>query len=70
MGIGHTKCRDEYPIRMETAGRAQALQQLDAKPRLLDLVRGVLPRKHYGIRTEQSYVDWIKRIILFHAVGT
>jgi site-specific recombinase XerD len=33
---------------------------------LLDLVRGVLRRKHYSIRTEQSYVDWIKRFILFH----
>ncbi len=32
----------------------------------MDLVRGVLRRKHYSIRTEQSYVDWIKRFILFH----
>ena len=29
-------------------------------------MRGVLRRKHYSIRTEQSYVDWIKRFILFH----
>ncbi|MEK6591801.1 MAG: integron integrase [Pseudomonadota bacterium] len=36
------------------------------KPRLLDLVRGVLRRKHYSIRTEQSYIEWIKRFILFH----
>ena len=42
------------------------MQQTTAKPRLLDLVRGVLRRKHYSIRTEQSYVDWIKRFILFH----
>ena len=42
------------------------MQQPTAKPRLLDLVRGVLRRKHYSIRTEQSYVDWIKRFILFH----
>jgi integron integrase len=27
----------------------------------------VLRRKHYSIRTEQSYVDWIKRFILFNA---
>jgi len=26
----------------------------------------VLRRKHYSLRTEQSYVDWIKRFILFH----
>jgi integron integrase len=35
-------------------------------PRLLDLVREKLRVKHYAIRTEQTYVDWIKRFILFH----
>jgi hypothetical protein len=33
----------------------------------LDHVRNVLRRKHYSIRTEQSYVDWIRRFILFDA---
>jgi len=33
----------------------------------LDQVRDVLRRKHYSIRTEQSYVDWIGRFILFNA---
>ena len=23
-------------------------------------------QKHYSIRTEQAYVDWIRRFILFH----
>lgn len=35
-------------------------------PRLLDKVRNVIRCKHYSIRTEQSYVDWIKRYIYFH----
>ncbi len=35
-------------------------------PKLLDQVRDKLRVKHYSIRTEQSYVDWIKRYILFH----
>ncbi len=35
-------------------------------PRLLDQVRDAIRRKHYSIRTETSYVDWIKRYILFH----
>ena len=35
-------------------------------PKLLDQVRGKLRVKHYSIRTEQTYVDWIKRYILFH----
>ncbi len=35
-------------------------------PKLLDQVREKLRVKHYAIRTEQTYVDWIKRFILFH----
>lgn len=35
-------------------------------PRLLDQVRQALRRKHYSIRTEEAYVGWIKRYILFH----
>ena len=36
------------------------------KPRLLDQVKETIRRKHYSIRTEQSYVDWINRYIYFH----
>lgn len=34
--------------------------------RLLDQVRDRIRLKHYSIRTEQAYVSWIKRFILFH----
>ncbi len=34
--------------------------------KLLDQVRDVIRVKHYSIRTEESYVDWIRRYILFH----
>jgi integron integrase len=34
--------------------------------KLLDQVRDVLRLKHYAIRTEEAYVSWIKRYILFH----
>ena len=34
-------------------------------PKLLDQVRGKIRLKHYSIRTEQAYVDWIRRFILF-----
>jgi integron integrase len=37
-----------------------------AKPRLLDEVRQALRRKHSSIRTEEAYIGWIKRFILFH----
>jgi integron integrase len=35
-------------------------------PKLLDRVRWHLRVKHYSIRTEQVYIDWIRRFILFH----
>ncbi len=35
-------------------------------PRLLPRVRGALRARHYSIRTEETYVGWIKRFILFH----
>jgi integron integrase len=37
-----------------------------AAPKLLDRVRWHLRVKHYSLRTERSYVDWIRRFILFH----
>jgi integron integrase len=36
------------------------------KRKLLDQVRDAIRRKHFSIRTEQSYTEWIKRYILFH----
>jgi len=35
-------------------------------PRLLDRVRERLRVKHYSIRTEEQYVGWIRRYVLFH----
>jgi len=34
--------------------------------KLLDKVRSRIRLKGYSIRTEKSYVDWIRRFILFH----
>ena len=35
-------------------------------PRLLDLLRDKIRYKHDSIRTEQAYLDWARRFILFH----
>ena len=35
-------------------------------PKFLDRVRWHLRVKRYSIRTEQAYIDWIRRYILFH----
>src|SRR5258708_35361868 len=34
--------------------------------RLLDQVRDAIRVRHYSIRTEDAYVGWAKRFILFH----
>ncbi len=43
-----------------------AAQALPPPKKLLDQVQETLRRKHYSLRTERAYVDWIKRFILFH----
>ena len=39
---------------------------LPPPPRLLDQVRQVLRVRHYALRTEECYVNWMARFILFH----
>ncbi len=36
------------------------------RPKLLDQVRYAIRTKHYSLRTEEAYILWIKRFILFH----
>lgn len=40
--------------------------EFPAKKKLLDQVRDAIRVKHYSLRTEKIYVDWIKRFVLFH----
>ncbi len=42
----------------------------DGQPRLLDEVRDRIRRKHYSIRTEQAYVDWIRASCCITTRGT
>lgn len=39
---------------------------MDKPKRLLDQVRDVMRLKHYSLRTERSYCEWIERFIRFH----
>ena len=41
-------------------------EQIVRGSKLLGELRDLLRRKHYSIRTEQAYLDWAKRYILFH----
>jgi integron integrase len=36
------------------------------RPKLLDQVRDAIRTRHYSYRTEEAYVGWIRRFILFH----
>ncbi len=43
----------------------QARRPGTAPPRLLDLAREAIRRRHYSYRTEETYLQWMKRFILF-----
>ena len=38
----------------------------DKPKKLLDEVRSFMRARHYSLRTEEAYTDWIRRYILFH----
>lgn len=42
------------------------LDQSNPKPRLLDEVCAVARMRHLSLRTEQAYIQWIRRFIFFH----
>lgn len=37
-----------------------------AEPRLLDRLRNAIRVRHYSIRTEEAYVGWARRYVIFH----
>src|SRR3989304_3714864 len=45
-----------------TTASAQPAQ----KPKLLDRLREAIRVRHYSIRTEEAYVQWVRRFIFFH----
>ena len=47
---------------------SKANQTKGGSKRPLDQVRDAIRLKHYSIRTEEAYVDWIKRYIYFHGI--
>ncbi len=50
------------------AGRGYEAVVLNPKAKLLDQVKELMRLRHYSIRTEQSYSDWIRRYIKFHGL--
>jgi len=52
------KCRSKHPKERDMEGKNP--------PKLLDQVRQKIRFLHYSRKTEQSYIHWIRRFILFH----
>ena len=44
----------------------QSLPAAPQRKKLLDRVRDTMRTKHYSHRTEETYIEWIRRFILFH----
>jgi len=42
------------------------MEVMMSQPRLLDRVRAEIRVRHYSLRTEESYIQWIKRYIFYH----
>jgi integron integrase len=60
-------------VRVESAGAAPGGMTAptpesggETKPRLLDRARATMRVRHYSLRTEECYVMWMRRYILFH----
>src|SRR6266513_5669321 len=45
-----------------------SLLQSKPNPKLIEQVRNVMRFKHYSLRTERTYWDWIERFIRFHGM--
>jgi len=41
-------------------------EEAPSRPRLLEQVREAIRLRHYSLRTEEVYVDWVRRFVLFH----
>jgi integron integrase len=50
---------------MHDGGNDETISGSSAAPRLLDTVRAAIEVRHYSRRTQETYVQWIKRFIVF-----
>ena len=54
------------PANPEPPPEPATRQAVAATPQLLDQVRQAIRTRHYSYRTEEAYVGWIRRFLLFH----
>lgn len=62
--MSETTCMPARPRDAQgSAGQAEP-----RTPRLLDLLRNEIRVRHYSIRTEHAYADWVYRFVAFHGM--
>ncbi len=59
----HRRQMTSHEVGAASAGSAPGRP---AEPKLLDRVREAVRLRHYSRRTEEAYVMWIRRFIVFH----
>lgn len=67
MGFGRQRQDPSPAFPAPWVGRRDLITP-NPKLKLLDQVREVLRLKHYSIRTETAYCDWIQRYIKLHGM--
>src|SRR5258705_9133700 len=45
----------------------QKQKEAGRKPKFIEQMRSFMRARRYSLRTEQAYLDWVRRFILFHA---
>jgi integron integrase len=60
-------CLSFFPTRMTEAASPPANPAIESRsPRLLDQLRYRIRFRHYSVRTEDAYVQWVRRYVVFH----
>lgn len=68
-GNGLTILRNRGSLGYEVTSQVHDIrlaEELRRRPRFLEEVRDAIRTRHLSIRTEEAYVGWIRRYILFH----
>ena len=64
---GHPEPDELSPAQSPAVNPRPDPGDVSAPPRLLDRLREAIRVRHYSFRTEDTYVDWARRFILFNA---
>ena len=65
---GNGRNKRKYLVNKELSPESLEVVRPNPKSKILDQVREIMRIKHYSLRTERCYYDWIKRYIRFHGM--